>query len=166
MLELEPPVVVPRRGFHTRALAGLALLLAPATRAKTKAEDSAIGGAGAGEDRAAIEAVLRTYLRVMDEQSETSIARAFHPSALLMSVTRAGELNALTQAAWWQRISRPGVGKVERASTIRCIDVVGPAAMARVDVARAGSSSTDFFTLLRFADGWKIVNKVVSSVIG
>ena len=165
MLEHET-TVLPRRGFHARALSSLAILFAPGTRAETKSEDAAIGGAGPREDRVAIEAVLHTYLRVMDEQSEASIAQAFHPSAFLMSVTRAGELNAMTQATWWQRISRPGVGKVARTSTIRCIDVVGPAAMARVDVDRSDSTSTDFFTLLRFADGWKIVNKVVSSVIG
>jgi len=155
-----------RRSFHLGSLAGFAALLAPDARAETKIADGGIGGGGAAEDRAAIEAVLRTYLAVMDEQSEADIAKSFHPDAFLMSVKRSGELNAMTQATWWQRISRPGAGRVERTSTIRYIDVVGPAAMARVDVARSDSSSTDFFTLLRLSDGWRIVNKVVSSVIG
>jgi hypothetical protein len=147
-------------------IAGLTALVASRTRAETREVGDAIGGAGPPEDRAAIEAVLRTYLRVMDEQSEASIAQSFHPAALLMSVKGSGELNAMTQSTWWQRISRPGIGRVDRTSTIRYIDVVGAAAMARVDVARDGSSSTDFFTLLRLKDGWRIVNKVVSSIIG
>ena len=157
---------LPRRRFHLGMFAGLAALVTSRPRAETKVVGDVIGGTGPAEDRAAIEAVLRTYLRVMDEQSEASIAQSFHPAALLMSVKGSGELNPMTQSAWWERISRPGVGRVGRTSTIRHIDVVGAAAMARVDVARGGSSSTDFFTLLRLKEGWRIVNKVVSSVIG
>jgi hypothetical protein len=155
-----------RRKFHLGVLAGLAGTATVAVRAETRVADGGFTGAGPTEDRDAIEAVLRAYLGVMDEQSEANIAKSFHPAAFLMSVKASGELNAMTQATWWQRISRPGAGRVDRTSTIRHIDVVGHAAMARIDVARGGNSTTDFFTLLRFPEGWRIVNKVVSSVIG
>lgn len=130
-----------------------------------RAQTSVTGG-GPSEDRAAVTAVLREYLRVTDEQSQASIARAFDPSALLMSVTRSGKLNALTQAAWWQRISGPRVGLLRRTSTIRHLDVAGAAAIARIDIVTGDSSSTDYFTLLRVESGWRIVNKVLSSTIG
>ena len=155
-----------RRSFHLYALAGITSLLAPGSRAETPVSGKRIGGAGPARDRAAIEGVLHSYLAVMDEQNEENIAKSFHPAAFLMSVQSSGELNAMTQASWWQRISRPGAGRMDRTSTIRHIDVEGHAAMARIDVARGGSSTTDFFTLLRFPEGWRIVNKVVSSVIG
>jgi hypothetical protein len=158
--------LLPRRRFHAGLLAGLAAWLTSAPRAETRVVGDAIGGAGPAGDRAEVEKVLRAYLRVMDEQSEASIAQSFHPAAFLMSAKGNGELNAMTQATWWERISRPGLGRVDRTSTIRYIDVEGAAAMARVDVARGGSTSTDFFTLLRLKEGWRIVNKVVSSVIG
>jgi hypothetical protein len=42
--------------------------------------------------------------------------------------------------------------------------VVEAAAIARVDITDArGSTSTDLFTLLKTAQGWRIVNKVLSS---
>jgi ketosteroid isomerase-like protein len=155
-----------RRDVFASALATVGCLLGAAARADSTVSSAGATGAGSVQDRAAIDAVLRDYLSVMDQQSEASIAKAFHPQALLMSVTESGELNAMTQATWWRRISRPGIANSGRTSTIRHIDVVGVAAVARVDVVRGENRSTDFFTLLRFENGWRIVNKVVSSVIG
>lgn len=148
--------------FPQRWLATCVLLLGLAATAPAR-EPGQVAGGGPPEDRAAIETVLRHYLRVTDEQDKSSIAKAFHPSAHLMSVSGSGELRAMSQEDWWARTSR--VGKGAREAHIRGIDVVGAAAIARIDIVTGSSSSTDYFTLLKLGDGWRIVNKVVSTVI-
>lgn len=156
-----------RRMFSAKSIAGLGLVLLHPRSAGASALDLAEAtGGGPGEDRAAVAAVLREYLRVTDDQSQASIGRSFHRAALLMSSTRDGTVNAMTQATWWHRISAPRSEPIRRASTIRHIDVVGAAAIARVDIVTGESSSSDFFTLLRLSEGWRIVNKVLSSTIG
>jgi hypothetical protein len=156
-----------RRMFSLNSLAGVTLVLlgGAGSGVATAQEHAAFTGGGPSEDRTAVAAVLREYLRVTDEQSQASIARSFHPTALLMSATQGGELYALTQAAWWQRVSRPRSAPIRRQSTIRHIDVVGAAAIARIDIVTGDSRSTDYLTLLRLADGWRIVNKALSSAI-
>ena len=153
-----------RRQLHALSicLTSLFLLHSGTIHAQVQAARE-IAGAGPEEDRRAIAAVLREYLRVTDEQNQDSIAASFHPSATLMSATRAGGLNMMTQSDWWSRISRPRPQPISRKSTIRYIDVAGIAAIARVDVANAASVSTDYFTLLRLREGWRISNKVLSS---
>jgi len=149
-------------GILRRVTIGLAVLIVLASSAPAQTDLTRLPGGGPAQDRAAVEATLRAYLRVTDEQDQASIAKAFHPSAFLMSVTGTGELRAMAQDTWWGRVSR---GRIQRTSSIREIDVTGAAAIARVDITTGTSSSTDYFTLLKLADGWRIVNKVVSSVI-
>jgi hypothetical protein len=155
-----------RRGFIQSAtlIAGFlgGTMFAPA-RAQSLNE---IVGGGAAEDRSAVFSVLQDYLQVTDKQDETSIAKAFDPVALLMSITAGGEVVAMSQAAWWGRVSRVPAGRIHRTAVVRLIDVMGKAAIARVDVTTAGSTSTDYFNLLLTRNGWRIVNKTLSVPLG
>jgi len=155
-----------RRMFAASAICAIASLCAAAENAADPRQQTEPTGGGPPEDRMAVVAVLREYLRVTDEQREASISAAFHPTALLMSATRAGELKAMTQVEWWQRISRPRSAPLRRVRSIRHVDVVGLAAIARIDIVNGATSSTDYLTLLRLADGWRIVNKILSSPLG
>lgn len=83
-----------------------------------------------------------------------------------MSVTAGGDVVAMSQAAWWARVSRIPAGAIVRSSVARIIDVAGRAAIARVDISSGGSTFTDYFNLLRTRDGWRIVNKTLSSPLG
>jgi hypothetical protein len=156
-----------RRWFFVRTiiLAGtiLGLLIMAPTRSQSL---DGMSGDGAREDRLAILTVLQEYLRVTDKRDEGSIAKAFHPVATLMSVTGAGEVVAMSQAAWWSRVSQIPAGRITRNSVVRFIDVTGSAAIARVDITSGGRTSTDYFNLLRVRDGWRIVNKTLSTPIG
>jgi hypothetical protein len=108
-------------------------------------------------DKEAIKRVVQQYLDVTDKKDFDSIKKAFHPDAKLLSVGKIG-LNQMTQEEWWQRISRIP-GKVERTSNIVMIDVTGLAAVVKIDFGR----STDYLSLLKVNDEWKIVNKILST---
>jgi hypothetical protein len=110
-----------------------------------------------GEDKDAIQRVLRAYLDVTDKKDQAAIARAFHPSAKLMSAGQ-NELREMSQSEWWQRISRIP-GPVKRKSAVSFIDVTGLAAVARIDFER----SSDYLALLKIGGVWKIVNKTLST---
>jgi len=120
-------------------------------------------GAGAEEERAAVAEVLRQYLRVTDFRDRSAIGKSFHPSAVLNSANGAGALNVMTQDQWWDRVSRIPADTPPRQSKVVLIEVVGIAALARIDITDArGNLSSDLFTLQKTADGWRIVNKVLS----
>ncbi len=117
----------------------------------------------AGGDRAAIEAVLRQYLDVVDRRQPEGAQAAFHPTAPLASVTRGGSLMLLTQEAWLERVARLPTGGMSRQSTIAMIDVENLAAIARVDIVGTdGTRSTDYFVFLKTGAGWKITHKALS----
>ena len=122
-----------------------------------------IMGSGPAEDRAAVVRVLHDYLRVTDAQDQAAIATAFHPTALLSSVTATGAVSALTQDAWWERVARISPNTPVRISKIVLVDTAGISGVARIDITDAqGNNSTDFFTLLKTKSGWRIVNKTLS----
>jgi hypothetical protein len=140
--------------------ASLGLGLAPQAHANALEN---IAGAGPPEERSAVIETLETYLRVTDFKDQKAIAKAFHPTAVLSSVSDSGELRAMTQDEWWERISRIPDATPRRESRIRLIEVVNVAAVARIDIRDSrGQQSTDLFTLQKTKDGWKIVNKVLS----
>lgn len=123
-----------------------------------------IAGAGPAAERAAIVKVLQDYLRVTDFRDRDAIEKSFHPTAFLASVTADGALKLVTQDEWWERVSRIPANTPPRRSVITLIEAVDAAAVARVDITDArGNASTDLFTLLKTAEGWRIVNKVLSS---
>jgi len=118
-------------------------------------------------ERDAIRLVLQQYLDVMDKQDYESLKKAFHPEAKLLSVGKNG-LNQLSLDDWWKRISNPppNAPSLHRKSKVSLIDVTEIAAVARIDVeqpqgSRIGNSS-DYLSLLKINNEWKIVNKVLS----
>jgi hypothetical protein len=156
-----------RPRFFVRVIILAGIILAVLTVAPARAQSlEGISGDGPSKDRSAILDVLHEYLRVTDEQDERSIAKAFHPVATLMSVTGAGEVVGMSQATWWSRVSKIPGGRIIRSSVVRFIDVTGSAAIARIDITSGGRTSTDYFNLLRARDGWRIVNKTLSTPIG
>jgi Putative lumazine-binding len=101
---------------------------------------------------------------VTDAREKAAVARSFHPAALLNSVASAGGVRGMTQEEWWERVSSIPSDTPPRTSSIKLVEVVGVAAIARIDIIDAkGRTSTDLFTLLKTADGWRIINKVLST---
>lgn len=126
-----------------------------------------IMGNGPEEDRLAILETLKIYLTVTDDQNQAAIEKSFHPVAVLMSVSGNGALRTLTQDFWWERVSKISADTPDRISVFKIIDVSGHAAIARIDITNVvrGTTSTDYLNLQKVADGWRIVNKTLSSPI-
>ena len=124
---------------------------------------AAIAGSGNHEERERVVQVIHEYLRVTDYRDKRAIAKSFHPMAVLNSVTGTGALRSMSQDEWWERVSRIPPATQVRLSKFTLVEVVGVAAVARVDITDArGHPSTDLFTLQRTSVGWRIVNKVLS----
>jgi ketosteroid isomerase-like protein len=124
------------------------------------------GAASANEtDREAVKAVVKTaYVDGVHAKGDSALMRqGFHPD-FRMLVLREGVMTAVTLDDWAARIEkgareakapRPGV---RHEFTI--VDVTGNAAAVRLELHRAGKHVfTDYLSLYRFPDGWKIVGK-------
>jgi hypothetical protein len=110
-----------------------------------------------GDEKDEILKVISQYLRVTDYKDSSAIAKSFHPSAKLMSVTATGELKEMTQAEWWARLSKISNPAV-RKSKVTILDISGITASVKVEF----ETSTDIITLLKFDNDWKIINKTLS----
>lgn len=77
-----------------------------------------------------------------------------------MSVSKDGALKQMSQAEWWQRVSRI-TNPVVRKSNITMLDISGVSASVKVEF----DKSTDHILLLKFNGKWKIVNKTLSIVL-
>ena len=112
------------------------------------------------DEKESILKVIAQYLRVTDYKDSSAIAKSFHPNAKLMSVTTTGELQEMTLAQWWARLSRIN-NPVVRKSELTVLDNSGITASVKVEF----ETSTDIITLLKFDSGWLIVNKTLSVVL-
>jgi putative lumazine-binding protein len=117
-------------------------------------------------DRQAIEAVVRTaYVDGVHAKPSAALMRqGFHPD-FRMFVLREGALGTVTLEDWAARIEkgaaeRKGPAPVVKADFTR-VDVTGNAAVVQLQLYRDGKHTfTDFLSLYRFPDGWKIVAKI------
>jgi ketosteroid isomerase-like protein len=116
-------------------------------------------------DRAAVEEVVRTaYVEGVHVKGDPALMRkGFHPD-FRMYVLRDGALSVVTLDEWAARIEKGTRERQGPAPEVKHefarVDVEGNAAVARVELHRGGKHVfTDFLSLYRFADGWKIVAK-------
>lgn len=116
----------------------------------------------ADDDRAAIEATLRTYFDGLHEGDAEKIAQAFHPVAHLYSADKGGVAD-LPRDRWLELVrNRPSPKSqgLSRHDRILSIDQAGPAtAFAKVECALPPRFFVDYLTLIKTDDGWRIVAK-------
>lgn len=85
--------------------------------------------------------------------------RAFLPSAHIESM-REGQLTSWPLEVYCQRFkNQPAADESSRHRSLDWIEVVGSAACARVSLVHGANTFTDYFLLLKTAEGWKIANK-------
>jgi hypothetical protein len=115
------------------------------------------------DDLKAIETVLQTYFDGLHEGDTKKLAAAFHETADLRSVEPDGTLAVLPRAQWFEMLNgRPSARSrdLPRHDGIVTIDRSGPAtAFAKVQCQIPPRYFTDYLTLAKLADGWKIVGK-------
>jgi hypothetical protein len=114
----------------------------------------------AADDRSAITATIRHYFRAGDTGSSAELRAAFHPSAMMFSVTPAGEVVAVTQPTWQQRLdaNRSPVAASER--RIDWIRTAGNGAAAKLTSTFATFQFIDYVLLRKTSDRWQIVGKI------
>jgi Putative lumazine-binding len=138
------------------ALAAAAALLALPAHAQAPAD----------ADRQAVEAVVRSaYVEgVHARPSAAAMRQGFHPDFRMFTL-RAGALATVTLDDWAGRIEKAAAERKAPPPEVKAdftrIDVTGNAAVAQVQIHRGGKHVfTDFLSLYRFPDGWKIVGKI------
>ena len=132
----------------------------------------AVGAAtalAADEDRAAVEAVVKTaYVDGVHAKGDPALMRqGFHPDFRMLTL-RDGALTAVTLDEWASRIEKGTRERTGPRPEVRHqfshVDVTGNAAVVRVEIHRGGQHAfTDYLSLYRFPQGWKIVGKIFHS---
>jgi hypothetical protein len=121
-------------------------------------------------DEDAIKAVILSAYRdgLCNVGDVEAVKKGFHPEFRLLGI-KDDALTILPIADWIKRTEeKKAAGKFPPATLVAMefplIDVTGNAAVAKVKF-MVGEKHvyTDYLSLLRFAEGWKIVNKIYAS---
>jgi Putative lumazine-binding len=113
-------------------------------------------------DLTEIEQVLQTYFDGVYEGDTAKLERAFHDVAHLFGVED-GKLTDLPRAQWFEMMRERQSAQIRdlpRRDWVVQIDRSGPnTAFAKVQCQLPPRYFTDYLTLVKLADGWKIVSK-------
>ena len=110
-------------------------------------------------EEAAVRVPLEHYMQGHATDDAAPMRQAFMPSAHIESV-REGLLTSWTMEEYCLRFKgTPAADEATRRRTIDAIDIGGTAASARITLVHGAVTFTDYFLLLRTAQGWKIANK-------
>jgi hypothetical protein len=120
-------------------------------------------GAPAGDAKAVEAAVRAAYVEGMHASFDpAAMRRGFHPD-FRMLVLKDDALQAVTLSEWIERLEKrkaPGAPKPRIDADFTGVDVTGDAATVRLELRRDGRHAfTDYLSLYRFPDGWRIVSK-------
>lgn len=121
----------------------------------------------AGEDEEAIKkAIIMAYVEAIHNlKNVDSIEKGFHPGFELLGL-RDGELTKYPIQAWKESTEKraeehPEGAEKKTVARFPLIDITGDAAIAKVELYRQDTLVySDYISLYRFEDGWKIVSKI------
>ena len=123
-------------------------------------------GSGDTDVEAVKMVIVESYIEgIHRNQDPEAILKGFHPDFAMVMV-QDGEVSKMTIQEWVARIEegnkkgnkRPAVETTYEFATV---EVSGTAAVARIELFKDGKLTyTDFMSLYKFDDGWKIVNKI------
>ena len=119
--------------------------------------------AAAPADAEAVKAVVKSaYVEGVHAKGDVALMRAgFHPSFRMLTL-RDGALTPVTLDEWAGRIEKADrtAPRPEIRADFTSVDVTKDAAVVRLELYRGGKHAfTDYLSLYRFPDGWKIVSK-------
>jgi hypothetical protein len=145
-----------------RVTLAAALLLAASAPA-LHAQQARSGGGGNGADAAAIRTVItESYIDGIHKNGDRAvIRRGFHPS-FVMKVLSNGRVSDVTIEQWIAGLPAPGAPS-QRQIAARFPDIAlsGNTAVATVEVDIDGRHTyTDYISLYKFTEGWRMVGKV------
>jgi hypothetical protein len=113
-------------------------------------------------DIAAVEKVVWTYLDGLYEGDTRKLGQAFHEVSHLYAM-REGGVDDVPRAKWFDLVqSRPSpkAKGLKRTDRIVSVDFSGPeTAFVKVECSIHPRYFTDYLTLLKLKDGWRVVSK-------
>lgn len=124
--------------------------------------------AAAADDASDVKAVVNSaYVEGVHIQGSAALMRAGFAPEFRMLILKDGKLSIVTLDEWAGRIEAGAAKKDPKATPpeikaeYTLVDVTGNAAVARVEIYRNGKHTfTDYLSLYKFPDGWKIVGKI------
>lgn len=123
---------------------------------------------GPNQDLSEVEKTIRTYLDGLYEGDTKKLGSAFHEVSHLYSAGCDGVVD-LPRSDWLKAVSTrpsPKSRALERNDRIVSIDFSGPeTACVKVECAIPPRYFTDYLTLLKFKDGWRIVSKTFRTTV-
>jgi hypothetical protein len=138
------------------AIVGLLVILPPSLMQAEKTDDVA----------AVKEVITSSYVEgIHINQDVDAIRKGFHKEFTMVMLSD-GEISKMSIDEWVVRIEEgkkknPDRPKVETTHEFAMVEVEGNAAVARIEMYKDGKHVyTDFMSLYKFDDGWKIVNKI------
>jgi hypothetical protein len=132
------------------------------------AASAALLAAGAADlsarwaDEAAIRRTVQYYFDGGKHRDSLTLRKAFHPEARML-FAREGKLVVVPIGEYITRVGseRPEPGKVDSTERkVVSVDVVGDAAVAKIELKRPDALLTDYMSLLKVDGRWLIVNKI------
>jgi hypothetical protein len=112
------------------------------------------------QDEAAVRAAVQHYLDGHATGDGAHMRIAFHPEAKLFFI-RNGAFTQRTSEDYIAGFSgQPAPDEAQRRRRIDDVDVTGTAAVARVVLDYPNALFTDYLSLLKIGDEWKVVNKI------
>ena len=110
-------------------------------------------------EEAKVRACIEDYFRGHATGDGEHFRRAFHPDAKLFFI-RDGKVTQWTLEEYAGRASgKPAPDEAQRKRRIESMDITGNAAMAKIVLDYPSVTFTDYMSLLKIGDEWKIVNK-------
>lgn len=108
------------------------------------------------------ELLVNSYVNgVYIDRDEQEVRNGFHPDFIL-TVLDGGHLIQAPLDMWLARLELDGIKSTTSYDhEFKSIDVTGNSAAVKMDIYEDSAHIyTDYFGLYKFADGWKIVNKI------
>jgi hypothetical protein len=113
-------------------------------------------------DEAAIRQTVQYYFDGGKNRDSLTLRKAFHPEARML-FARDGKLVVVPIGEYITRVGSESLKPGEVDSTERkvvSVDVVGDAAVAKLELKRPNAVLTDYMSLLKVDGRWLIVNKI------
>ena len=140
------------------ALAAVALILTPFLDGAPRRSSST-----QSDDEAGVRKTLGYYIAGHATGVADTMAKAFHPDAELKFV-RNGQYTRRPLAEYLAGFSgRPAADEARRSRRIVAMDIVGTAAVAKLELDHGSVLLTDYMHLLKIDGEWKIVHKIFHS---
>ena len=120
---------------------------------------TAVAFADHTEDAAIIEAVDRAYVHGVHIDADAEKMRSGMHETFVMYVLGEKGVTQVTRDAWIARLAT-ATGRPDTKANIKVLDRTGNTAVVKVDLFRDGKQIfTDYISMYRTSDGWKLVAK-------